>query len=185
VTVDLQNRDGGVRVSVHDGCSLSRRRLKQRKSLVPAEGLTTVTHLASDWGVEPTGSGKVVWALITEGLIARDMYVLDEFRGRPDNVALSYKGFRVFLIDEPSVVPRSAGLAIVRAPDSSVAWLVWEAGVRRRYLRELRAPDDERWGAWRIGLRQPLTTWEVGRVFFSAMIPDFQRLWEAWRQERA
>jgi hypothetical protein len=185
VTVDLQNSDGGVRISVRDGSSLSRRRWKQRKGVAPACGLELVTHLASDWGVEPTGTGKVVWALITENPVDEHASLMYFLRGHPDDIDVSYAGFRVYMIDEPSVVQQSVGRAIVTAPDGSVAWLVWEAGVRRRYLRELRAPDDQRWGAWRVGLPQPLTTGTEGRAYFSALIPDLRALWEAWRQEGA
>lgn len=185
VTVDLQNSDGGVRISVRDGASLSRRRMKHRQGIEPARGLDRVIDLASDWGVEPTGSGKVVWALIIENLTCEGATTLDFLlRRRPDDITLSYCGFRVSMIDEPSAVPRNVGTAIVRAPDGTVAWLLWQANVRR-YVLELCAPDDRRWGAWRVGLPQPLTTGEEGRVYFAALIPDLRARWEAWRESRA
>lgn len=66
VTVVLQISDGGVRISVRDGSRISRRRRnKRRKGAAPGRGLVLVSHLASDWGVEPAQTGKVVWALIT------------------------------------------------------------------------------------------------------------------------
>ena len=40
------------------------------------------------------------------------------------------------MIDEPSPEPKNVGRAIVTAPDGSRAWLLWEAKVWRRYLRE-------------------------------------------------
>lgn len=185
VTVDLQNSDRGVRISVHDGASLSRRRRKQRMRVTPEGGLALVTVLAYDWGVEPTGSGKVVWALISHDLANEYTSPWRVALGFPEHIDLTYSGFRVYMIDEPSPEPRRVGRAIVTAPDGSVAWLVWKAGVRWRHLRELRPPDDQRWGAWSIGLRLPLTTGDEGRAYFSAAIRELRPRWEAWRQERA
>ena len=185
MTVDLQNSDRGVLIAVRDGASLSRRRRKQRMRNTTDGGLALVTDLAYDWGVEPTGSGKVVWALISHDLASEHTPLWKVAVGYPDRIAISYSGFRVYMIDEPSPVPRRAGRAVVTAPDGSVAWLVWKAGVRRRHLRELRPPDDQRWGAWNIGLRLPLTTGDEGRAYFSAVIKELRPRWEAWRQERA
>ena len=88
------------------------------------------------------------------------------------------------MIIESSPEPDRVGRAIVTAPDGSVAWLVWEANVRR-YERELRAPDDRRWGAWRAGLPLRLTTGDEGQAFFAEVMPELRARWEAWRQERA
>jgi hypothetical protein len=181
MTVELQNPDGGVRISVRDGASLSRLRRKQRMKVTPGGGLAMVTDLASDWGVEPTGGGKLVWALITHDLASAHTSPWREAFGRPDRIAISYRGFRVYMIDEPSPEPQNVGRAIVTAPDGSRAWLVWEAKVWRRYLRELRPPDEQRWGAWSIGLRLPMTD---GRAYFLAAIKELRPRWEAWRQER-
>jgi hypothetical protein len=104
--------------------------------------------------------------------------------GHLGRLEVSYSGFRVYMIDEPSPEPRGAGRAIVTAPDGSVAWLVWKAGVRRRHFRELRAPDDQRWGAWSIALRLPLTDGAEGRAYFSAATQELRPRWEAWRQAR-
>lgn len=190
VAVDLQLEDGGVRISVRDGSRISRgRRKRKRKRPTLGRGLPLVSHLASEWGVEPAETGKVVWALVTEDRALEDVYcdvalLIDHMDGKSDAI-YAYEGFRVYMIDEPSSESHSVGRAIVTAPDGSKAWLVWEANVRR-YLRELRAPDDERWGAWQVGLPQPLTTTGTeGRAYFAALIPDLRLLWEAWRQEHA
>ena len=185
VTVDLQSSDAGVRVSVREGANRSRRRIKLRKRGTPARGLNLVTHYASDWGVEASEGGQVVWALITEEFHREYVSLLDVLRDFLDGIAPApYDGFRVYRIDEPLAEPRSDGRAIVTAPDGSVAWLVWEANVRR-YLRELRAPDDQRWGAWRVGLPLPLTSQDDGRAYFSAVIQELRPRWEDWHRERA
>ena len=184
VTIDLQNSAGDVRIAVRDGACLSRRRKKHRKWSTPVRGLTMVTSVAWDWGVESTGTGKVVWAVLTERFRMggrRDDPVRDLF----DFGRTTYAGFRVYMIDQPPAEPRRSGQAIVTAPDGSVAWLVWDATVWRRYLRELRAPDDERWGAWRVGLRQPRTTGDDDRAYFSAVIQELRPRWEDWRRARA
>jgi hypothetical protein len=126
----------------------------------------------------------VVWALITEDFNMKDTHVWEVALGFPDLTAAAYGGFRVSMIDEFSPEPQGVGRAIVTAPDGSVAWLVWEANVRRRYLRELRPPDDQRWGAWSVGLTLPVTTWHEGRAYFLAAIQELRPRWEAWRLER-
>jgi hypothetical protein len=184
VTVDLQESAGDVRIAVRDGGSLSRRR-KHRTWAKPTRGLTMVTAIASDWGIESTGTGKVVWAVVTERLHLDRPPFYDQIRDLSEFGRTSYGGFRVYMIDEPRPEPRRVGRAIVTAPDGRVAWLVWKAGVRWRHLRELRPPDDQRWGAWSIGLRLPLTTGEEGRAYFSAAIRELRPRWEAWHRERA
>jgi hypothetical protein len=153
-----------------------------RTRATAARGLSRLTRVATDWGVESTGSGKVVWVVLAENsLLVRggfDHRVSDLW----DFGRTSYGGFRVYMIDEPSPEPRRVGRAIVTAPDGSVAWLVWKANVRWRHLRQLRPPDDQRWGAWSIGLRLP---GDEGRAYFSAVIQELRPKWEAWRQERA
>ena len=185
VTVGLENSDRGVRISVRDGASLSRRRRKQRMRATPEGGLALVIDLAYDWGVEPTGSGKVVWALISHDLANEHRYPLIGALRHHERLPVSYSGFRVYMIDEPSPEPRRVGRAIVTAPDGSVAWLEWKAKAWRPYLRELRPPDDQRWGAWSIGLRLPLADGDEGRAYFSAAIQELRPRWEAWRHGRA
>ena len=68
VALDLQNSDGGVRISVRDGARIARENQKQRDKSTPPRGLSLVSALASDWGVEATETGKVVWAVIPEDL---------------------------------------------------------------------------------------------------------------------
>jgi hypothetical protein len=67
VTVELHNLGGGVRITVRDGAPIrggDGRSSAQGTS--SGRGLELVNVLASDWGVEPAGTGKVVWALIIE-----------------------------------------------------------------------------------------------------------------------
>jgi hypothetical protein len=146
--------------------------------------LDLVTQLAYDWGVEPTGSGKVVWALISHDLANEYTSPWRVALRYPERLDVSYSGFRVLMIDHPSPEPRRVGQAVVTAPDGATAWLEWKAKVWRRYLRELRPPDDQRWGAWSIGLRLPLTDGNEGRIYFSAAIKELRPQWEAWRRER-
>jgi hypothetical protein len=182
-TLDLQNFDGRVLISVRDGSGRTRRRRKPRRKTTPFRGLARVTRFASDWGVQATGNGKVVWALLTEFLHVEDTAVR-RVRGLRDFAAAAYGGFSVYLIDEPSPEPQKVGRAIITAPDGSRAWLVWEATVWRRYLREIGPPDDQRWGAWSVGMPLPLTDGNDDRAYFLAAIQKLRPRWEAWRQDR-
>jgi hypothetical protein len=99
-----------------------------------------------------------------------------DYPGRADR---SYDGFRVTVIVEPSGESCRTGRAIVTAPDRTVAWVVWEADVPR-YLRQLRAPDDQRWGAWMVGSPQTPTTPADCVTFFADVTSALRPHWEAW-----
>jgi hypothetical protein len=70
--VEVSTGSDGVRLEIHD-MSL---RLPQQRSYsheaTTGRGLKLVSELAQEWGVEPTASGKIVWALLRAGTADSD-----------------------------------------------------------------------------------------------------------------
>lgn len=57
-------RRGVARVEVVDGSSVLPGPRAVTRASRSGRGLTLVDELASDWGVEPSGTGKVVWFMV-------------------------------------------------------------------------------------------------------------------------
>lgn len=60
-TVVLERTDGAVRLEVHDGSPVVPRQRRHSREATTGRGLLLVADLADDWGIEPAGTGKVVW----------------------------------------------------------------------------------------------------------------------------
>lgn len=62
IRLAIEDRDGVVRVEVHDGSPMPPRMHRFRLASATGRGLRLLEQLSLSWGVEPvTGSGKVVW----------------------------------------------------------------------------------------------------------------------------
>ena len=61
VTVRLDLLPGKLRVGIADGSPVAPEVRTVDAASVTGRGLMIVEALASDWGVEPTADGKVVW----------------------------------------------------------------------------------------------------------------------------
>lgn len=76
------------------------------------------------------------------------------------------------------------GDAWVRAPDGSIATLVWETG-SPSYFEESIAPDPQgRWGTYAVQQPLPLTTDEEAANYLRALLPALRPLWETWQNQR-
>lgn len=62
-TVRVTSQDRRVRLEVHDESS---EMPEIQKEDAPRRGLRMVDVLADDWGVDPTATGKVIWAEFAE-----------------------------------------------------------------------------------------------------------------------
>jgi GAF domain-containing protein len=67
VTVRLLTRDDAVRVEVEDSEPAPPVRVRRSEGAMTGRGLTLVACLSSSWGVQPAGSGKLVWAELRAG----------------------------------------------------------------------------------------------------------------------
>lgn len=75
------------------------------------------------------------------------------------------------------------GDAWVRAPDGTVAGLIWKTG-DPPYFKVSSEPDDLRWGTFAVQLPLPLTTDKEAAAYLAALLPDLRARWAAWARER-
>ena len=76
------------------------------------------------------------------------------------------------------------GDAWVRAPDGSIATLIWETG-SPPYFREAIAPDPQgRWGTYAVQQPLPLITDEEAADYLRTLLPELRPLWEEWQIQR-
>jgi anti-sigma regulatory factor (Ser/Thr protein kinase) len=66
IQVILERREDAVRVEVRDGSPVRPAMRNHGLDATTGRGLALVSKLAESWGVDVTGSGKVVWAQLTE-----------------------------------------------------------------------------------------------------------------------
>ncbi|GGK01175.1 hypothetical protein GCM10010123_33940 [Pilimelia anulata] len=65
----VELRTDGLNIAVHDGSpQLPKPRLAQTPAIPGGRGMIMVEALSARWGVDPTPTGKVVWALLSTGL---------------------------------------------------------------------------------------------------------------------
>ncbi|MDT7784934.1 MAG: hypothetical protein QOF58_3353 [Pseudonocardiales bacterium] len=66
IQVILERREDVVRVEVRDGSPVRPALRNHGLDATTGRGLALVSKLAESWGVDVTGTGKVVWAQLTE-----------------------------------------------------------------------------------------------------------------------
>ncbi|GAA4117742.1 hypothetical protein GCM10022415_15940 [Knoellia locipacati] len=76
------------------------------------------------------------------------------------------------------------GDAWVKAPDGSLAGLIWETG-EPAYFRASIAPDEARWGTYAVQLPLPLTSNDEAAAYLSALLPDLRVRWHEWARRQS
>jgi hypothetical protein len=76
------------------------------------------------------------------------------------------------------------GDAWVKAPDGSLATLIWETG-QPAYFEVSIEPNEARWGTYAVQLSQPLTSNEEAAAYLAALLPDLRPRWQKWAQGRS
>ena len=56
--------DGGIRLEIHDTSLRLPQQRRYSDDATTGRGLKLVSELAQEWGVEPTATGKTVWAVL-------------------------------------------------------------------------------------------------------------------------
>ncbi|MGH3323241.1 MAG: ATP-binding protein [Streptomyces sp.] len=65
VTVDVARETTALRIAVSDNCAIALPRLRHpSEDEEHGRGLALVNALTTDWGTDPTTTGKTVWALL-------------------------------------------------------------------------------------------------------------------------
>jgi hypothetical protein len=72
------------------------------------------------------------------------------------------------------------GDAWVKAPDGSVAGLVWEAGGPASFTVVLE-PDETRWGTYAVRLPLPLADDDDAAAYLAALLPQLRPRWQEWK----
>ncbi|HET7691196.1 MAG TPA: hypothetical protein VFK41_12480 [Nocardioidaceae bacterium] len=75
------------------------------------------------------------------------------------------------------------GDAWVKAPDGSVAGLIWETG-EPAYFKVSIEPDHSRWGTYAVQLPLPLTSDDEAAVYLASLIPNLRPRWQEWSRRR-
>lgn len=75
------------------------------------------------------------------------------------------------------------GDAWVKAPDGSVATLIWETG-EPAYFEVSIEPDEARWGTYAVQLPLPLTSDDEAAAYLAALLPDLRPRWQSWTQQQ-
>src|SRR5206468_2951238 len=73
LTVAVERRGENVRVSVSDGSARQPRLRHHSVEAGTGRGLLLVERMARRWGVEPAGTGKVVWFEVSRDPLAEDL----------------------------------------------------------------------------------------------------------------
>jgi hypothetical protein len=76
------------------------------------------------------------------------------------------------------------GDAWVKAPDGSVAGLIWETG-EPAYFKVSLQPNEARWGTYAVQLPLPLTSNDEAAAYLAALLPDLRPRWHEWARRRA
>src|SRR6476661_6730669 len=75
------------------------------------------------------------------------------------------------------------GDAWVKAPDGSIATLIWQTG-EPSYFEVTIEPNETRWGTFTVQLPLPMTNDEEAGRYLSGLLPELRRRWQAWRGRR-
>ena len=75
------------------------------------------------------------------------------------------------------------GDAWVRAPDGSVATLIWETG-EPAYFAVSIEPDELRWGTYAVQLPLGLTTDVEASAYLGELLPELRPRWQEWKRGR-
>ena len=75
------------------------------------------------------------------------------------------------------------GDAWVKAPDGSIATLVWQTG-EPSYFEDTIEPNETRWGTFTVQLPLPMTNDEEAGRYLSGLLPELRRRWQAWPGRR-
>src|SRR5215211_5171505 len=71
------------------------------------------------------------------------------------------------------------GDAWVKAPDGSVATLIWETG-EPPYFKVSIEPNEARWGTFAVQLPLPMTNDDEATAYLAALLPDLRPRWQEW-----
>ena len=74
------------------------------------------------------------------------------------------------------------GDAWVKAPDGSVATLIWETGEPASFKVSIE-PGETRWGTFAVQLPLPLTSDAEAAAYLAAILPDLRKRWHAWKAD--
>ena len=75
------------------------------------------------------------------------------------------------------------GDAWVKAPDGSIATLIWQTG-QEAYFEVTIEPNDRRWGTYTVQLPLPMTNDDEAVSYLAALLPDLRPRWQKWVRER-
>ena len=73
------------------------------------------------------------------------------------------------------------GDAWVKAPDGSVATLIWETG-EPAYFKVSIESDENRWGTYAVQQPMPLTNDAEAAAYLAVLLPDLRPRWQEWTQ---
>ena len=75
------------------------------------------------------------------------------------------------------------GDAWVKAPDGSMATLIWQTG-EPSYFQDTIEPNETRWGTYTVQLPLPMTNDAEAGLYLAALLPDLRPRWQEWVAER-
>lgn len=76
------------------------------------------------------------------------------------------------------------GDAWVKAPDGSVATLIWETG-SPSYFEVSIEPNETRWGTFAVQRPLPMTNDDEASEYLAELLPELRPRWQEWAQSRA
>jgi hypothetical protein len=85
---------------------------------------------------------------------------------------------------EMFVASDERGDALVRAPDGSIATLIWQTG-EPSYFKVTINSNESRWGTFTVQLPLTMTNNDEAAAYLAALLPDLRPRWQAWVRERA
>ena len=71
------------------------------------------------------------------------------------------------------------GDAWVKAPDGSIATLIWQTG-EPSYFEVTIEPDETRWGTFTVQLPLPMTNDEEAGRYLFGLLPELRRRRQSW-----
>jgi len=75
------------------------------------------------------------------------------------------------------------GDAWVKAPDETVATLIWETGEPACFKVSIE-PNEARWGTYAVQLPLPLTSDDEAAAYLAALLPALRPRWQEWTREQ-
>jgi hypothetical protein len=75
------------------------------------------------------------------------------------------------------------GDAWIKAPDGSIATLIWQTG-EPSYFTVSIEPNETRWGTFTVQLPLPLTNDDEAGSYLAGLLPELRPRWQAWMRER-